>query len=172
MESFLKLAENRYSCRLYKNDKIKEEDLSYILECARLSPSACNKQPWKIYVIKSREVLQKVYDSYNRDWLKTAPMVIVLCGKHSEAWHRPNDGKDHTDVDLSIMAEHIALAAADNGLSTCWICNFEKSKLEEAIGLDSADEEPIVMMPIGYSADDDKTHAKTRKSLEEIVIYK
>ena len=40
----------RQSCRNYQEKPVDEETLRKIAELAHLAPSACNAQPWKIYV--------------------------------------------------------------------------------------------------------------------------
>lgn len=60
LKSMLELSKQRYSVRGYKEEKISEEDLKYIMECARLAPSAVNRQPWHFYICSSAESLAKV----------------------------------------------------------------------------------------------------------------
>lgn len=49
--NFRKIAENRQSCRAYNSERmVEKEKLDDILEAARLSPSACNGQPYHITV--------------------------------------------------------------------------------------------------------------------------
>lgn len=95
-----------------------------------------------------------------------APAVIVAVGHHDQAWHRPADQKDHTDVDVSIAVEHICIAATAMGLATCWVCAFDTLAVRDALSL-SADEEPVALIPIGYPAD--MPTEKKRKPLSEIL---
>lgn len=164
--TFKELCEARYSCRAYKQEAVPLEKLDYVLECARLAPSACNKQPWRLRYVTSADGLTALQSCYNREWLKTAPAIIVVSAVVSEAWIRQFDGKSHSDVDASIIAEHICLAAAEQGLGTCWICNFDASRCHELMDMGAA-EEPVALLPIGYPAD--TAPAKRRKALDEIV---
>lgn len=163
----------RTSVRSYDKSKAVTKDvLDYVLKCAQLAPSACNKQPWRIFVIQSDEMLAKIQKSYDRDWIKTAPVVLVVTAIHSEAWHRSSyDNKDHSDVDASIMIEHICLAATDRGLGTCWVCNFDPQIASKALPLQD-NEEIVALVPMGYPTDNlvfEKT--KIRKELSEFVSY-
>ncbi|MDR1881384.1 MAG: nitroreductase family protein [Prevotella sp.] len=162
------LIENRYSVRAYLPQAVEKEKIDYILECARLAPSACNNQPWKFYIVRSETVISKIRESYGREWFKTAPMYIVVCKDVSISWKRSaSDNKDFGDVDTAITAEHICLAAAEIGLGTCWVCNFNPDLLAQALDL-SAKLEPIAIFPLGY-IDTDKSIAaeKKRKPLSE-----
>jgi len=172
MESFFDLANIRSSVRSYCPTTIEQSKMNYILECARLAPSAVNKQPWKIYLItpeSTAELRQKIQQCYNRDWFKTAPYYLILCILHDQSWHRGNDGKDHGDIDISILAEHICLAAAEQGIGSCWVCNFDAKLCHELFELD-CNEEPAVLIPLGYPSEDYLAKTKYRKPLEEIVI--
>lgn len=164
------LARDRFSCRAYSQRPVEKDTLLAVLDVARLAPSACNKQPWLFLIADSDELRNAIFDSYNREWIRTAPEFIVACGVHDEAWHRGCDGKDHTDVDLSIAIEHICLAATAMELATCWVCNFDPAKISEAFNLPEG-VEPIAIIPIGYPAEGTEIPEKKRKSLDEIVKW-
>jgi len=166
--SFLELAKKRYSVRGYKNMPVEKEKLMYVLEAARHAPSAVNKQPLHFIVITEPSLKNEIAESYPRDWFKTAPAIIAVCGHHAESWKR-KDGKDHCDIDAAIAADHITLAAADIGLGTCWVCAFDAEMCHKALQLPE-DQEVIALIPIGYPADDQQP-VKKRKSLEDIVSF-
>ena len=164
------LARERYSCRNYSDRKVYRDTILAVLDIARLAPSACNRQPWKFLVADSQEQREAVLYSYEREWIRTAPEFIIACGIHDEAWHRGCDGKDHTDVDLSIAIEHLCLSATSLELGTCWVCNFDPKPIREAFGLPD-NVEPIAIIPIGYPAEGQSTPIKKRKALDEIVKW-
>lgn len=168
---FLELAKKRYSVRNYRPDKVKDEDLEYILEAGRVAPSAVNYQPWKFLVIREEKNLRGVHQLYHREWFRQAPLVVILLADHEQAWKRA-DGKDHADIDISIAADHMTLAAADRGLGTCWVCNFDKDKTVKHFRL-PAHLEPAVFLPLGYPASesDINRHETKRKALSEIVLF-
>jgi nitroreductase len=168
---FLDLAKKRHSVRSYRPDKVNQEDLEYILEAGRVAPSAVNYQPWKFLVIQEEKNLEAIYGLYHRDWFRQAPLVIVLIADHSQSWYRA-DGKDHADIDLAIAADHMTLAAADRGLGTCWVCNFDKEKTIKHLNL-APHLEPVVLLPVGYQASegDSTRHKAKRKPVEEIVFF-
>ena len=170
--NFLDLVNKRFSVRRYSDQSIEREKIEYILECARMAPSACNRQPWHIYVVEDAVLLLKLSEAYDREWLQSAPLVFVICGDHSESWHRPSDGKDHCDVDISIITEHIALAAADQGLGSCWVCNFNSQVCKKILQIEDENVEPIVMMPIGYPDSSLQVSPKVRKDANEIISFK
>jgi len=165
--TFKDLCEARYSCRAYKEEAVPQEKLDYVLECARLAPSACNKQPWRLRYVTSAEGLASLHSCYNREWLKTAPAIIVVSVMKNEAWTRQIDGKCHSDVDASIIAEHICLAAAEQGLGTCWICNFDAARCHDLLHMADT-EEVVALLPIGWPTT--SATAKQRKPLDEFLL--
>lgn len=171
MSTFLDLVKQRTSVRDFSGQAIGKEKLDYILETARLAPSACNLQPWSFLIIEGKENVEKLSKAYDRDWFRTAPVCIVACGNHNESWKR-KDGKDHCDIDIAIAVTHIIMAATEQGLGTCWVCNFDKDICVATLNL-PAHMEPIAIIPIGYPANPDifSTNEKKRKTMNEIVTW-
>ena len=161
----LKLIKRRYSCRNYQPTSVENEKLDYIMECVRFAPSAVNKQPWMFRILSSEEDRKKICQCYNREWFATAPVVIIASILHDEEWVR-SDGKHHGNIDIAIAVEHLCLAATEQGLATCWVCNFDAALCKELFALPES-EEPAVIIPIGYAADELKE--KKRKSIEDIA---
>lgn len=164
---FYKLTENRYSVRGYKDQPVEKAKLEYILESARMAPSATNSQPWKLLVVKDEKMRKELYKSYSRDWFVQAPLCIVVCVEEAKAWVRSYDGKNHADIDGAIITEHICLAAADCGLGSCWVCNFDPEICRDVLNLPPS-LKPIALIPIGYPLTD-AIPQKKRKSLEDII---
>ena len=165
---FSKLTEKRYSVRAYKPDLVEEEKLQQVLEAARLAPTAANRQPFQLVVIHTAGREEEMKRIYGRDWFTQAPLVICACGVPSQGWVRGSDGKNYTDVDVTIVMDHLILAATDLGLGTCWIAAFDPDAAREVLGLPD-DVEPIAFTPLGYAADE--LGPKKRKELAELVRY-
>lgn len=163
--TFKELCEARYSCRKYKALPIEAEKLEYIKECVRMAPSAVNKQPWKFIYISEPEMLSKVKQSYHREWIDDVPAIILCLENREECWTRRYDNKNHADIDIAIATEHLCLAATEQGLATCWVCNFDINQLKELVAVPEG-YEPAVLIPIGYA--DDETTPKVRKAMEEV----
>ena len=75
--NFLELVKARYSSRKYAARQVEAEKLDYIMECVRLAPSAVNLQPWRFRIVTDQETIAKLQSCYKRDWLSTAPCIIV-----------------------------------------------------------------------------------------------
>lgn len=169
--NFNELSLKRFSCRKYTEEIPSRDVITQLLQQTSLAPSACNKQPWHFIVITPEDAAGRkaVIDSYSRQWIETAPYYIIMCGVPAQAWVRPHDGKNHVDVDVSIATEHLCLAAADMGLGTCWVCNFDPAVL--TAGLELPEElVPVAIVPVGFPATE--APAKTRKDLNEITTWR
>ena len=167
MERFLDLCNKRYSVRSYKPETPSHEAWSYIMECVRMAPSAVNFQPWKFRYVDKREDLERLAECYNREWFKTIPACFIAYKDTASAWVRKLDEKSHADIDIAIAVEHLCLAAAEQGLGTCWVCNFDVAKCLELFPVNE-NLIPAVLIPIGYAADEVKP--KNRKKLEDIML--
>ncbi len=165
---FSELIRRRYSVRAYKPDPVEDEKLQSILEAARLAPTAANRQPFQLIVIRTRGREDDLRRMYQREWFVQAPLVLCACGIPAQGWVRNFDGKNEAEVDVAIVMTHILLSAADLGLGTCWIAHFNPAAVSEILGL-PADVEPIALTPLGYPAD--QPRPKDRKPLTELVRY-
>jgi len=164
---FYEAINSRYSVRAYKSDPVSDEKLKRILEAARLAPTAANFQPFKIIVIFTRgreAVLKRIY---SKDWFVQAPLVIGIVALPDKGWRR-KDGKNYSEADATIAMDHLILAAANEGLGTCWIGAFDPQAVREILGLPD-NVEPIAFTPLGYPAD--SPSPKKRKDLNELVCY-
>jgi len=163
----LKLISKRRSVREYTTDEIEQDKIDYIMECARLAPSAVNLQPWKFIIVKSAEKKALLHQCYHRDWFLHAPLYIIALGDTAQSWKRRADEKDHGEIDVTIAVEHIALAAVEKGLGSCWVCNFKVDLCKELFNLPE-NLVPVAILPIGYPAKEEE-EVSNRKPASEII---
>lgn len=166
---FIELAEKRCSIRSYRPDPVPDELLQEVLQAGNLAPTAKNLQPFHFIVVRDPRQLDRLAEAYPAAFLREAPVVIVICVDPTKGWTRDrHDGKNYCEVDAAIAVDHMTLAAADNGLGTCWIAAFNPLKVKETMELPDG-VEPLVLLPLGYPSE--KGREKTRKTLKEIVRY-
>jgi nitroreductase len=164
---FFDLIQKRYSVRAFESKKVEKEKLEKIVEAARLAPTAANRQPMQIMIIETAGRKEELAKLYPREWFLQAPLLIGIFVVKSQAWTR-RDGKNYGDVDAAIAMDHLILAAADQGLGTCWIAAFDPQAARELFGLPD-DVEPVAFTPLGYPAD--KPKPKERKPLAQLIKY-
>jgi nitroreductase len=159
--------ETRYSVRGYKPDAVEDEKLAKVLEAARQAPTAANRQPFRMLVVRTKGREEELARVYGRPWLTQAPLVIAFVAVPGEAWRRMDD-KPYHEVDATIAMDHLVLAATALGLGTCWIAAFDPQAAREVFGLPE-EVELVALTPLGYP---DKASATTeRRSRDELVRY-
>lgn len=166
---FMTLARTRCSVRQYQERPVEPDKLEQILTAGQIAPTAANLQPQRILVIQSAEGLEKLAASAR---VYGAPLALVVCSDHDVSWKRSFDGKDSADIDASIAATHMMLAAAQLELASIWVCHFNPTRLRADFGLPE-NIEPINILGIGYARGEVKSpdrHAADRKPLHEIVV--
>lgn len=166
--NFLELAKRRCSVRSYKNQPVEQEKLDYILEAARVAPTAANLQPVRLLVVQDSDKLAQLGSAAN---LYGAPVAVIVCSDHRKAWKRPFDGKRTIDIDASILTDHMMLAATEQGMGSVWICYFKPDVVREIFSLPE-ELEPVNILAIGYAHEapaDPARHASERISRNELV---
>lgn len=188
----------RRAVRSYLSKAVSDELLLEVLEAARYAPSGGDSQSWLFGVVRdkaTKELLAKA--AGNQGWISEAPAIIACCARldkdmatlpeddfglivnntrfGDEFINYMNQCPDRKMVATFwsngvplIPGEHIALAAASKGLSTCWIGYLDLRKANEILGLPD-DVVCLFLMPIGYAAEE--PGEIYRKTLDEIIFY-
>lgn len=172
---FLEIANARQSCRAYNADRaVEEEKLAAILEAARLSPSACNGQPYHFTICRGKaaeEVALACRGLGMNKFAIDAPVLIVISEKpyvKSAAMGARVKNNDYRSIDIGIATAYLTAEAAARGLSTCILGWFDNDKLQKICHLDAP---ARLVITLGYAAEGDKLRDKTRKALTELVSY-
>lgn len=143
---FNEVIKSRWSVRSFDSKKIEKEKVGRILETARTAPTAKNMQPVRILCIQSDSALAKL--SEISPCIYGAPLVFAVCSDESRCWVSPA-GKSRGEMDASIAATHIMLAAADEKLGSCWVCMFDADKLSKEFELPE-NIVPHCLIVVGY----------------------
>lgn len=177
---FQELVKKRKSVRSYSSDPVEDEKIIYALESARWAPSWQNKQCWRFLVIKDKEkrleVIRKTGFNTNKLWIKNAPVLIIGLAKPKESGKMNN--MDYYLVDFGIAMEHFVLAAAEQGLGTCWLGWFNEDKVRSTLKIPE-EFKIAAITPLGYPSE--KKHlmdtvskkfagSKKRKELKDIAF--
>jgi nitroreductase len=166
---FFDVIKNRYSVRGYTQKEVEKEKLDKILEAATIAPTGVNYQPFKVFVIDTKKHEESLKRIYSAPWFVEAPYVLCVVVDKSKAWKRPWDGKDISDIDATIVMDHIILAATALGLGTCYIAAFKKYETVKLLDLDE-EYEPVLFTPLGYP--NAERAERPRKPIDELVVYK
>lgn len=173
--NFTEIANNRQSCRAYNNEReVESEKLQTILESARLSPSACNGQPYHITVCtgeSARKVAKATQEMGMNKFASDAPVMLVISEMpyvKSAALGAKVKHNDYRSIDIGILSAYITAEATAQGLSTCILGWLDDAKIREICGVDG---QVRLVITLGYAKDDDKLREKKRKDMDELVSF-
>jgi nitroreductase len=175
-EAFQWLINNRQSVRGYKPDMVVKEKIDRILEAGRLSPSACNAQPWKFIVVDEPELKNKIAEATSNrviginHYTKQAPVHIVMVLEPAN--FNSNFGSFVKDknlplIDIGIAAAHLCLQATAEGLGTCILGWFNERSVRKLLDIPKS-KRVILIITLGY-ASNDEIREKKRKGFDEVV---
>ena len=171
--NFTEIAENRQSCRSYDSEKaVEREKLDAILASARLAPSACNGQPYRITVCSgdsAREVAKAVQGMGMNKFASDVPIFLVLSEQpyvKTAALGAKFKGIDYRSIDIGILSAYITAEATAQGLGTCILGWLDDKRIREICSLDA----PVrLVIALGYPKDGDKRREKKRKDMADLV---
>ena len=167
---FKDVVRNRYACKKYSSRKVEREKINAILEAGRLAPTARNLQEQHIYVLESEDALAKV------DKLTIcrygAPTVLAVAFDRENVYTYPGGQRDSGIEDATIVATHLILAAADEGVDSCWVNRFDPELLKAELGLPQK-EEILMLLDLGYAEEGvgPLPNHSSRKPLAETVTF-
>src|SRR5665811_1038216 len=127
-KSVLELIISRQSDRKYSDKQIEKEKLDRIIEAGRMSPSACNAQPWKIIVVTDPELIVKVAEAASakllgmNSFVGQAPVLLVVVREQPNMSSKIGGtikNKDYSLIDIGIASENICLQAKAEDIGSC-----------------------------------------------------
>lgn len=165
---FKDVIKSRYSCKKYSSRPVEEETLVRILEAGKLAPTAKNLQEQHIYVATRPETLE-IIDAVT-PCRYGAPMVLVVAFDKENVYTYPGGKRQSGVEDAAIVATHLMLAAADEGVDSCWLNCFDPDKLHAMLGLPD-NEEILMLLDLGYADEEGKPLPNhfSRKPLSDTV---
>lgn len=175
MGNFKDLLLKRQSDRKYSSKKVEEEKILSCLEAGRLSPSACNSQPWSFVVIDQEPVLQQAQKriatmGMNR-FVKQVPVLIAI------VLEKPNftasigsviKDKEYPLLDIGIASNNICMQATELGLGSCILGWFDEKGLKQLLDVPESKRIPLIIA-LGYPTT--VTRKKIRKPMKEIIYF-
>jgi len=183
------ILKNRSYRRFYQDYPITRDTLVELVDLARLSASASNRQPLKYFLSYKNETNDIIFPhlgwaGYLKDWGgpvegERPSAYIILLGDKTIS---QNVGCDH-----GIAAQSILLGATEEGLGGCMIGSARKLELAQSLSLPDQFEillvialgkpkEVVVIEPLGgdndikYWRDAQSIHHVPKRSLEDVII--
>lgn len=186
---FDKVIKERRSCRKFSTKEIKKETIEVLIETARWSPSAANRQPWKFVIvtkdkkrkianIMEKELINKEikdikhpvepYNAvvsllYSIRAIKDAPVLILVFRDKEDNWIYG----DYLSIGSAV--EHICLKATDLGLGTLWLRDIIYTHDKIATFVGHKDKELVVAIAVGYSIEE--PYERKKRNLKDIIEW-
>jgi len=163
----------RRSVRAYDSRAIPDDVMERMKASLRLAPSACNFQPWRFVLVSDPALKKQVARAASgQDFIAQAPVIVIGCGFPDNAYKNMGGSGNSVEVDIAIALDHLTLAAAAEGLGTCWIGSFNEAETRRLIHA-PASGKIVAMTPLGYPASPDLLHEVDegrRKAADEVFV--
>jgi nitroreductase len=176
-KSLLELIISRQSDRKYSDKPVEKEKLDRIIEAGRMSPSACNAQPWKFIIVTEPELIGKIAVAASgrvtgmNSFVKQAPVLLIVVREHPNFSSRVGGTikkKDYSLIDIGIAAENLCLQARAEGIGSCMIGWFDEKMLKKLLGIPMSKRAELIIT-LGYSLSE--LRPKKRKPSDLTVSY-
>ncbi len=175
MENFEKLVKSRQSCRDYTDQVVEKEKLDKIMEIARLTPSACNSQPWTMMCASNNQTATEIkaclqLQGHNKFLDNVTSFIAIV---ENNAVLKPNveskfDRNRFVKYDVGELTAYLTLAAKAIGLETCILGWMDEARLAAALGLT---ENQICRMVVAVGYSNSPVREKVRKDREITIKY-
>jgi nitroreductase len=140
----------RRSVREYREDPIPPDVLQRVTDALRLAPSACNYQPCRFILVTDPKLRTAVAEACNgQRFMANAPVIVAACALPEGAYKRMGGYWNSAEVDVAIAVDHLTLAAAAEGLGTCWIGAFDEAGLKRLLRIPAA-AKIVALTPLGF----------------------
>jgi len=176
---FLEILIQRQSVRGYSGQPVESEKLARCLEAARMSPSACNAQPWKFIVVDEPQLKDRIagYATSGplvpmNHFTRQAPLLVVIVRESPNLTSKIGTllkDKPYTLMDIGIVALQFCLQATAEGLGTCIMGWFNEKKVKELLHIPKSKRAELIIT-LGYPSSP-TLRPKVRKTLDDICCY-
>ncbi len=197
----LEIFRRRHACHLFQADRpLPAEDLNFILEAGRLSPSSFGLEQWKFVVLSRQEQKLALQAAcFQQPQVGSASVVVVVLAKLAElhpdsdylrrlmereypgdaleaalknyrGFHAATDIKAWSENQCHIAAANMMTAAAGIDIDSCAIGGFDPAAVQRLLELDPTRHQPALILTFGYCAQ--APGEKQRLPLAELVEYR
>ena len=154
---FADVLQKRRTIRLFQQKKVEKDKVTAILDAARLSSCAMNKQVLRYAAVSEKNMLKRIFDGTlwaamvrphrTPEWGKTAPdwFIVIHGPQESEASYVK------FDVGAAIMS--MEFKAEELGLGCCWLGSFQPDEVKELLKLDDT-RRVYAVVAVGYPAEE------------------
>ncbi len=191
----IEAVKTRKSIRKFKQEDLDLDQIKKIIEVSINSPSGGNAQNWFVYIIKNKDILDRMRNEVETVYEKItgksapgvyaffneAPVVLAVVQKpyigtldaviEKADANRNYDRKFIVNPGLqgvSSFITHILLVVHNEGLGACWMTGplIAKPEIEKILGVKSPDN-LVALIPIGKPVE--RQSKSSRTDIEEVI---
>ena len=178
-QDFLDFLVRRQSVRGYSDTPVEPEKIFRCLEAARMSPSACNAQPWKFIVVDQPALKDSIAGHTTAGRLvpmnhftRQAPVMVVIVRESPNLTSKIGSilkDKPYTLMDVGIAALQFCLQATAEGLGTCILGWFDEKNVKKLLNIPKSKRAELIIT-LGYPSSE-TIRPKVRKKMDEFCCY-
>lgn len=171
---FKEMAFSRYSIRDFTEDDVDVRMLEEAIRISQKSPSVCNRQTTRVYIVLSKPTIEKYlsYQNGNRGFGHKINKLLIITSNLN--YFEGINERNQSFIDGGIFGMSLLYALHYLGLGAVtlnWCTNQEKDKKFRAVSEIRDNENIILMIGVGNIPEKFKVPKSERNSLEEIVSY-
>lgn len=165
----LEAIKNRRSIRKFEDKDVEREKIGILLNACKWSPSAGNRQPWEVIVVRNEGKKEELADAaLNQKWITRAPVILVMCINKSLA--KATYGQRGVELygiqSTAAAVQNILLTAHSLGLGGCWVGAFDEEDVSFALECPEKIR-PVAIIPIGHPKE--KSSPTSRHEISDFV---
>lgn len=163
----------RRSQRIFSSEKVPIDLIFKAISMAQLSPSACNRQPWRVHSYEDKAKMAALLElqNGNRGFGHQIPLLLIITSE-SQGFFDASE-RHEPYIDGGLFAMSLLLALQSHGLSTCclnWCVSPSIDKKAHILG-DIAPTELIIMyLAVGYAEPSSQVPASPRRDLKTLLV--
>ena len=170
---YFQVVERRRSIRKYKNIEIPDDDITRMIDAARMAPSTNNSQPWQFLVVKEPETIKLLSAiAGGQSFIRDAKAVVMALANRGSSCCPGNPSLWHVQ-DTMIATEHLVLAATALGYGSCWVAMLDSRNTDDVNIVKSAlripdDVDIVALVTLGVS--DEVPSSRETKGIHQIAF--
>jgi len=160
----------RQSIRKFTDADVLEEDIQKIIEIGLKAPSAGNRQPWRIVIVKEAGTIQKLADaSHGQNVVSSSKVLLAIFAVADESSERYGDrgANLYSIQDTAALTTYLLLGVHFIGYGACWVGAFDEKSVSKILNAPTGFR-PVALIPIG--SPEIKPPFRPRRNLSEVVI--
>lgn len=173
--NFAELSFYRSSVRDFSNEPVDIQLINEAIQIATKTPSVCNRQPWSVYVIKKRDLKERILriqSGLTEERQKQVDTLIAITSKNS--FLATPEERNQGFVDGGMFSMSLLYALQYVGLATCALnadlSKKDDKKIRDELGIPDS-ENLILFIAVGHYPDKFKVPKSQRDSYKEITKY-